>query len=121
MSKVDIEKEYPFLAKSIEEKDLDELRYFVVVDENYEDIDDEEVDVYDPQDYNYLIYIVERVQNALKEEGLKKLIGRLYDHSAFENFLDSEIDLYGAKSELESEEIARIVLGEIDSILGDES
>ncbi len=119
MNKIDLEKDYPNLAKHIEDKDLDELRYFVVVDENYEDIDDEEVDVYDPEDYNYLIYIVERVQNALGEEGLKNLIGRLYELKEFENFLDSEIDLYGAKSELESDEIAKLVLKEIDTILGE--
>ncbi len=121
MDKVNLEKEYPNLAKVIEEKDLDELRYFVVVDENYEDIDDEEVDVYDPEDYNYLVYIVERVQNALGEEGLKKLIARLYEHKDIENFLDSEIDLYGAKSDLSGNELARAVLKEIDTILGGNS
>jgi len=121
MVKIDLEKEYPNLAKFIEEKDLNELRYYVVVDENYEDIDDEEVDVYNPADYNYLIYIVERVHNALGEEGLKKLISRLYELKEFENFLDSEIDLYGAKSQFDSEEVAKLVLKEVDAILGEES
>lgn len=121
MDKIDLQKEYPNLAKAIEEKDLDEIRYFVVVDENYEDIDDEEVDVFDPEDYNYLIYITERVQEALGEDGLKNLIEKLYNIKEFENFLDSEIDLYGAKANLEGSEVAKLVLKEIDTILGEKS
>lgn len=121
MDKINLQKEYPNLAKAIEEKDLDELRYFVVVDENYEDIDDEEVDVFDPEDYNYLIYITERVQEALGEDGLKSLIEKLYNIKEFENFLDSEIDLYGAKANLEDNEVAKLVLKEIDTILGEKS
>jgi len=121
MDKINLQKEYPNLAKAIEEKDLDEIRYFVVVDENYEDIDDEEVDVFDPEDYNYLIYITERVQEALGEDGLKSLIEKLYNIKEFENFLDSEIDLYGAKANLEDNEVAKLVLKEIDTILGEKS
>ncbi len=116
--KINIEKEYPNIAKVIEEKDLDELRYFVVVDENYADIDDEELDVYDPEDYNYLVYVTERLSSVLKEEGLKELIGRLYELKEFESFLDSEIDLYGVKSQLDGDKIAKTVLAIIDEILG---
>ena len=121
MVKIDLEKEYPNVAKAIEEKDLDELRYFVVVDENYEDIDDEEVDVYDPADYNYLVYITERLSTVLGETGLKELIGKLYELQEFENFLDSEYDLYGVKSDLDSDEVAKKVLAIIDNILGAKS
>ncbi len=116
--KINLEKEYPNIANSIEEKDLDELRYFVVVDENYADIDDEELDVYDPEDYNYLVYVTERLSSILEEEGLKELIGKLYELKEFENFLDSEIDLYGVKSQLDSDEVAKKVLAIIEDILG---
>jgi len=115
--KIDIEKDYPNIANAIEEKDLDELRYFVIVDENYEDIDDEEVDVYDPADYNYLVYITERLSSVLGEEGLKELIAQLYEIKEFENFLDSELDLYGVKSELTDDEVALKVLAFIENIL----
>ena len=118
--KIDIAKDYPNIAKNIEEKDLDELRYFVVVDENYEDIDDEELDVFEPENYNYLVYITERLSAALGEDGLRDLIAQLYEEKEFENFLDSELDLYGVKSDLDSDEIARRVLARADEILGAE-
>ena len=116
--KINLEKDYPNIAKNIEEKDLDELRYFVVVDENYADIDDEELDVYDPEDYNYLVYVTERLSSVLEEDGLKELIGKLYEEKEFENFLDSELDLYGVKSQLDSDGVAKRVLTAIDEILG---
>ena len=116
--KIDIAKDYPNIAKAIDEKDLDELRYFVIADENYEDIDDEEVDVFEPENYNYLVYVTERLGNALGEEGLRELIAKLYEIKEFENFLDSELDLYGVKSELDGDEVAKKVLSLAEIILG---
>ncbi len=106
---------------SEDEQDLDETRFFCVVDENYEDIDDEEVDVFDPNDYNYLIYITERVSNILKEEGLKILREKLEKEDYIENFLASEEDLYGIKSHLSDEEIALNITKLIDKIIGEMS
>ena len=119
--KIDLEKDYPNIANAIEDKDLDELRYFVIADENYEDIDDEEVDVFEPENYNFLVYVTERLSNALGEEGLKELIAKLYEVKEFENFLDSELDLYGVKSELTDEEVAIKVLTLSEEILGAKS
>ena len=116
--KIDLEKDYPNIAKNIEEKDLDELRYFVVADENYEDIDDEELDVFEPENYNFLVYVTERLSVALGEDGLRDLIAKLYETKEFENFLDSELDLYGVKSELDGDDVAKKVLILADEILG---
>ncbi len=119
--KIDLEKDYPNIAKAIEEKDLDEIRYFVVADENYVDIDDEEVDVFEPENYNFLVYVTERLSNALGEDGLKELIAKLYEVKEFENFLDSELDLYGVKSELTGNEVATKLLSLSNDILGAKS
>ncbi len=119
--KIDLEKDYPNIAKAIEEKDLDEIRYFVVADENYVDIDDEEVDVFEPENYNFLVYVTERLSNALGEDGLKELIAKLYEVKEFENFLDSELDLYGVKSELTGNEVAKKLLSLSNDILGAKS
>jgi len=119
--KINLEKDYPNIANAIEEKDLDELRYFVVTDENYVDIDDEEVDVFEPENYNFLVYVTERLSNALREDGLKELIAKLYEVKEFENFLDSELDLYGVKSDLNGEEIAKKLLSLSNEILGAKS
>ena len=119
--KINLEKDYPNIANAIEEKDLDELRYFVVTDENYVDIDDEEVDVFEPENYNFLVYVTERLRNALGEDGLKELIAKLYEVKEFENFLDSELDLYGVKSDLNGEEIAKKLLSLSNEILGAKS
>ena len=119
--KINIEKDYPNIANAIEEKDLDELRYFVVADENYVDIDDEEVDVFEPENYNFLVYVTERLGNALGEEGLRELIAKLYEVKEFENFLDSELDLYGVKSELDGDEVAKTILALSENILGAKS
>jgi hypothetical protein len=111
---------FPNLYEKIEDQDLDETRYFVVVDENYEDIDDEELDVFDPNDYNYLVYVTERTQNALGEDGLKKLYFSLEKDENIENFLASEEDLYGVKSNLDDEELSMLVLNLVESILKEE-
>jgi hypothetical protein len=122
MLKIDIEKNYPNIYSKLDEidKDLDELRYFVVVDENYADIDDEELDVFDPQDYNYLVYITERLSNILTEDGLKKLYLTLDNGVDFiENFLGSEEDLYGIKSDLSEDELATKIVEIAENILKD--
>jgi hypothetical protein len=114
---VNLQERYPTLYDKIEDKELDECRYFVVVDENYEDIDDEEVDVFDPHDYNYLVYITERTQAALGKDGIEKLYFNLEKDENIENFLASEEDLYGLKSELSDEELSLLVLDKVEEIL----
>ncbi len=116
----ELQNRYPTLFSKLED-DVDELRYLIVIDENYEDIDDEELDVFDPNDYNYLVYITERVSNALGEDGLKRLYTTLDDSGMFENFLASEEDLYGLKSDLDEESVAYKILDVIEDILKEEA
>ena len=118
---MNLKEKFPTLFDKIEDKELDEVRYFVVVDENYEDIDDEELDVFDPHDYNYLAYITERTQEALGLEGLEKLHNRLEKHKNIENFLASEEDLFGIKSDLSDDELALSILEEIENIIKEEA
>jgi len=115
----ELKNRFPTLLSKLED-DIDELRYLIVIDENYEDIDDEELDVFDPNDYNYLVYLTERVSNALGEDGLKKLYTTLDENNIFENFLASEEDLYGIKSDLEEEKVAYAILEIVEDILKEE-
>jgi hypothetical protein len=119
MVELNLKDKYPNIYSKLsdDEKDLDELRYFVVVDENYEDIDDEELDVFDPADYNYLVYVTERLSNILTEEGLKELYLTLENADFLENFLGSEEDLYGVKSSLSEEELSFKLLDIAENIL----
>jgi len=55
---------YPKLSALIKE-DFSALRYLLVIDENYNDEDTEEFDAIDPEDYNYLVYITELLQESI--------------------------------------------------------
>ncbi len=108
---------YKNIFKHLDE-DFDEYRYLVVVDENYDDIDSDEFDAIDPEDYNFIIYITERVQNILGEDGMKQLISELENHEKFDDFILSDIDNYGIKSDLDEEGVAREILKVVDGIVG---
>ncbi|NPA50502.1 MAG: hypothetical protein GXO02_02615 [Epsilonproteobacteria bacterium] len=95
----------------IEKEEVNELRYLLVIDENYEDIDDEELDVFDPDLYNYLVYVTPRVQEALGgAEEMEKISKELEEKNLFKNFLASEIDLYGLWCDKGEEEVAKRLL-----------
>ena len=112
----ELQNKFPELISKLED-DIDELRYLVVVDENYEDIDDEEADVFDPNDYNYLVYITERVSSALGNEGLQKLCETIEENALFDSFLASEEDLYGVKSDKSEDEVAYAILEVVEDII----
>jgi hypothetical protein len=103
-----LESRFPKLLNKIDEE-IDELRYLVVVDENYDDEDSDEFDIFDPEEYNYLVYITPRVSEALGEEKMEKLREKLETLGEFEEFLSAEEDLFGIKSDLSEEEIAHLV------------
>jgi len=107
--------QYPKLFEKFEDKDL-ELRHLLNVDENYEDFDSEEYE-FDHEDYNYVIFIAEPIQQALGEEKMDELMVKLHDKDAFVNFLASEKDLYGVKSDLSTEEIITLVLDLVEEIV----
>lgn len=112
---MNLEEKYPKLFAKFEEKDL-ELRHLLNIDENYEDYDSEEYE-FDHEDYNYVIYIADPIQQALGSEKMQEFMVKLHDNDAFENFLASEMDLYGVKSSLTEEEIVDLTLNLVEELV----
>jgi len=106
---------YPKLFEKLEDKEL-ELRHLLNVDYNYEDYDSEEFE-FDFEEYNYIIYIAEPIQNALGEAKMEEFMVKLHDKDAFVNFLASEKDLYGVKTSLAQEEIEKLILDLVEEIV----
>jgi hypothetical protein len=107
---------YPKLFSKID-NEIDELRYLVVIDKNFDDVDSDEFDAIDPEDYNYLVYITERLQVVLGEEGIVSFIKVLEAHKDISLFYLSEVDLYGIQTELEDDGIAKMVLEIVEEIV----
>ncbi len=121
MQREQLEQNYPKLMELFADDDeVEEVRHLVVVDVNYDDLDDDEFDVFDPQEYNYLVYITERVQESLGEEVFKSVPRALENSKVFENFFDSEPDLYGIKYSGDEEEVAKIVLNTIEELISNQ-
>ena len=112
---MNLQETYPKLFEKLEDKAL-ELRHLLNVDENEEDYDSEEYE-FDFEEYNFVVYIAEPVQQVLGEEKMQRLAESLQNQKAFENFMLSESDLFGVKSSLNEEEIAALVLGEIEGMV----
>lgn len=106
---MNLQEKYPKLFEKLEDKEI-ESRHLLNVDENYEDFDSEEYE-FDHEDYNYVIYIADPVKEALGEEKMEEFMVKLHDNDAFENFLASDMDLYGVKSTLSEDEIIALTLG----------
>lgn len=107
--------QYPKLFENLGDNDL-ELRHLLSIDENYEDVDSEEYE-FDFEDYNYVIYIAETIQQVLGEERMDELMVKLHDNDAFVNFFASEKDLYGVKSDLGKNELISLVLHQVEEIV----
>jgi len=105
---------YPKLFDRLEDKEV-ELRHLLNIDENYEDFDSEEYE-FDFEEYNYVIYIAQPIQNVLGEK-MDEFMVKLHDKDVFVNFLASEKDLYGVKTNLEQAEIEHLVLGLVEEIV----
>ena len=112
---MNLEVKYPKLFEKLEDKEV-ELRHLMNVDENYEDYDSEEYE-FDHEDYNYVIYIAEPVTAALGEEKMEEFMVKLHDKDVFENFLASEVDLYGVKTTLSEEEIVALALNLVEELV----
>jgi len=106
---------YPKLFDKLEDQEL-ELRHLLNVDHNYEDYDSEEYE-FNFEEYNYVIYIAEPVQEALGDEKLEEFMVKLHDKDAFVNFLASEKDLYAVKTALDEEALTSLVLDLIEEIV----
>jgi len=105
---------YPKLFDKLEDKEV-ELRHLLNIDENYEDFDSEEYE-FDFEEYNYVIYIAEPIQEALGDK-LDEFMVKLHDKDTFVNFLASEKDLYGVKTELKKDELTTLVLDLVEEIV----
>ena len=107
---------YPKLFSKID-NEIDEIRYLVVVDKNFDDVDSDEFDAIDPEDYNYLVYMTERLQIVLGEAGMVTFIKVLEAHEDVDLFYLSEVDLYGIQTALKDSEIEAMVLETVESLL----
>jgi hypothetical protein len=110
-----LEEQYPKLFEKFEDKDL-ETRHLLSIDENYEDFDSEEYE-FDFEEYNYVIYIAEMVQEVLGQAKMEELMVKIHDNEAVENFLATELDIYGIKTELGTDELIGFVLNQIEEIV----
>jgi len=109
-------KRYSQLIGLIDE-DIDEIRYLVVVDENYGDDDSDEFDDIDPEDYTHLVYITQRLQDLLGDDGMTELVKKLEANDIISAFYASDSDLYGVKSEMDEGGIADLVLDIVTEIV----
>jgi hypothetical protein len=107
---------YPKLFSKVDDE-IDELRYLLVIDENFNDVDSDEFDAIDPEDYNYLVYVTERLQEALGEEGMVTFIKLLEAHKNITLFYLSDVDLYGIQTDLDDEGIAKMILEIVETIV----
>jgi len=112
---MNLQEKYPKLFEKLEDKDL-QLHHLLNVDANEEDYDSEEFE-FDFEEYNFIVYIAEPIQQVLGKEKMKKLAKVLEADKAIENFYASEEDLYGLKSTLGEEEIAQLVLGRVEALV----
>jgi len=111
-----LEEKYPKLMAKITEPVYD-IRDLVVVDENYDDIDSDEFDVFEVDEYNFLVYVTDRVQEAVGREKMQKLIAFLESDERFENFFAAEEDMYGVMSDLDENGVAERILRIIEEEL----
>ena len=111
-----IEINYPKLFKTLPE-DVTELRYLVVIDENYNDDDTDEFDAIDPEDFNYLVYVTDTLQESVGETAIVEMVKKLKYHKDIEEFYLSDVDLYGIQTALDEEGIAKMVLGTVEEVM----
>jgi len=112
---MNLQEQYPKLFDKLEDKDV-QLRHLLNVDANEEDYDSEEFE-FDYEDYNFIVYIAEPVQKVLGSEKMDMLVQQLEASGKFENFLASEEDLYGVKTVLGEDEIAKLILETVEEMV----
>jgi hypothetical protein len=111
-----LKKSYPKLYAKLPE-DVSEIRYLLVIDENYDDDDSDEFDAIDPEDFNYLLYVTDMLQEAVGETTIVELVKTLKVHKDIAEFYLSDIDLYGIQTSLDEEGIAHMTLGSLEELL----
>jgi hypothetical protein len=111
---MNLSKKYPKIFDKLEDKEV-ELRHLLSIDENYEDYDSDEFE-FDYDEYNYIIYIAEPIQNILGDK-IDELMVKLDKKDEFTNFMATDRDLYGVKTNLDEEKITSLVLNLIEEIV----
>ncbi|WP_457605794.1 hypothetical protein [Nitratifractor sp.] len=96
---------------------VEELRHLLVIDPNIEEEADE-ADIFDPTEYNWMLFFPERVREGLGEELFALLPERLERVEIFQDLIeDGEGDLFGFWcEECDEERIARAALEVLDSL-----
>ncbi len=113
---MNLKKDFPQMMSKLQEE-IDEVRLLLVIDENYDDVDSDEFDVFDPSEYNYMIYVTEALQEVLGEEGLTKFMEALAESGDFQDFYANDRDIYGVMTTLDEEGIAQSMLSIAEEIL----
>jgi len=57
------------------------------------------------------------IQQALGEEKMQEFMVKLHDKETFENFLATEIDIYGVKTGLNKEDLTALILAQVEEIV----
>ena len=116
MSELEIlKKDYPNLIQLFNDEDLDERRYFVVIDPNIEEEADE-ADIFDPTEYNWMIFFPERVKETLGDELFGTLFSEIESLEIIEDILDDGDDLFGVLSKSDEEQISNQVMQILDKL-----
>jgi len=108
--------EYPKLFSRLPE-DISAMRYILIIDENFNDVDSDEFDDIDPEDFNYMVYLTDLLQESIGREVLESLPAKYMEQVLFEDFHVSQKDLYGVMTNESEYEIAKIILDEIEKAL----
>ncbi len=107
---------YPKLYEKLSDDTL-ESRHLLTVDANEWDYDSEDFE-YDPDEYNFIVYIADPLKEALGEEGLDRLARRLEEDESFRDFLRSEEDLFALFCEESTEEsLTEKILAYVEDIV----
>ena len=107
---------FPKLLSRLPE-DMTHLRYILVIDQNYNDVDSDEFDAIDPEDYNYLVYLTDLLQDVVGKELFATLPEKYATHEIFSDFYAAQEDLYGVMTQEDEEGITKAILGEIEQAL----
>lgn len=107
---------YPKLFSKLSDE-VTQLRYIVIIDENFNDVDSDEFDSIDPEDYNYMVYFTDLLRESIGKELFESLADRYESNAAFTDFYDADDGLYGIMTTLDEKSIANLFLSEIEQSL----
>ena len=113
---MNLKNDFPHIMSGLKEE-VDEVRSLLVIDENYDDVDSDEFDVFDPSEFNYMIYVTEELQEVLGEERLQEAINKMKSGDDFKDFYAHETDMYGVMTALDDAGIAKSMLTVMEETL----